>query len=71
MGVSVSRGILKIGTPICVMDKERINIVLGKVVSIEYNHKQITSARKATGHVAIKLEGNTKILAEKDFTIKD
>ena len=39
MGVDVERGILRIGTPICVYDQERRSVRLGAVTSIEANHK--------------------------------
>ena len=41
MGVDVERGILRIGTPIVVYDAERKHINLGKVSSIEANHKAL------------------------------
>jgi translation initiation factor IF-2 len=40
IGVTVIEGVLKIGTPICVPDKE--NLKLGIVTSIELNKKPIT-----------------------------
>jgi translation initiation factor 5B len=40
IGVNVIEGVLKIGTPICVPDKE--NLKLGIVTSIELNKKPIT-----------------------------
>jgi len=71
MGVDVEKGILRIGTPLVVYDKERRNINLGRVVSIEANHKAIQTARKSDGSVAIKVQGDSSILAEKHFTLKD
>lgn len=61
MGVDVEKGILRIGTPIVVFDKERKNVKIGIVSSIEANHKPLTSARKSDGfkiylgNVAIKI----------------
>jgi|688.fasta_scaffold2254236_1 hypothetical protein len=49
MGVDIEKGILKIGTPLVVFDKERKSIRLGKVASIEANHKPLTIARKNDG----------------------
>jgi len=40
MGVDVERGILRIGTPLVVYDKDRM-INIGKVTSIEANHKSL------------------------------
>ncbi|KAF8084986.1 hypothetical protein N665_0688s0007 [Sinapis alba] len=52
LGVDVVEGILKIGTPICVPSREFIDI--GRIASIENNHKQIDYAKKGS-HVAIKI----------------
>jgi len=41
MGVDVEKGILRLGTPIVIYDKERIKMCLGKVTSIEANHKPL------------------------------
>ncbi|VDD82178.1 unnamed protein product [Mesocestoides corti] len=43
MGVHVEAGLLREGTPICVPSRD--NVVLGKVFSIESNHKAIQEAR--------------------------
>ncbi|KAF8106896.1 hypothetical protein N665_0130s0063 [Sinapis alba] len=52
LGVDVVEGILKIGTPICVPGREFIDI--GRIASIENNHKPVDYAKK--GHkVAIKI----------------
>ena len=53
MGIDVAEGTLKVGTPLCVPSKEFI--FLGKVSSIEINHKPVTSAKKGQ-QVAIKIE---------------
>merc|ERR1712086_98169 len=37
-GVEVVEGILKVGTPLCIPDKD--NFVVGRVISIENNHKK-------------------------------
>ena len=44
MGVSVEAGFIKEGTPICVPSKEFVEI--GRVASIEHNHKQVDMARQ-------------------------
>lgn len=63
MGVDVVEGTLRIGTPICVVrtnpeTKEREITTLGKVTSIEQNHKALEVVKKgaAGGGVAIKIE---------------
>ena len=43
MGVCVEAGLLREGTPICVPSRE--NVLLGKVFSIESNHKALQEAR--------------------------
>ncbi|XP_065075609.1 eukaryotic translation initiation factor 5B [Ochlerotatus camptorhynchus] len=53
MGVIVEAGIVKEGTPICVPNKEFVD--LGVVTSVEANHKQIEAARKGQ-EVCIKIE---------------
>lgn len=57
LGVDVLSGVLKIGTPLCVPDKA--NLPIGKVVSIELNHKPQQDVRSGAGSVAIKLEPTT------------
>jgi translation initiation factor 5B len=53
MGIDVVEGTLKVGTPLCVPSKEFV--FLGKVSSIEINHKPVTLAKKGQ-QVAIKIE---------------
>lgn len=52
LGVDVVEGVLKIGTPICVPSREFIDI--GRIASIENNHKPVDYAKKGT-QVAIKI----------------
>ncbi|WOK98614.1 eukaryotic translation initiation factor 5B-like [Canna indica] len=52
LGVDVLEGILKVGTPICIPSREFIDI--GKIASIEINHKQVDVATKGQ-KVAIKI----------------
>jgi translation initiation factor 5B len=56
MGVDVVEGCLRIGTPICVVNQEKKVVKLGKVTSIELNHKAKEVAKKGDPSVAIKLE---------------
>ncbi|XP_041360347.1 eukaryotic translation initiation factor 5B-like [Gigantopelta aegis] len=53
IGVSVESGFLKEGTPICVPSREFVD--LGRVTSIEYNHKGVDIARQGQ-EVCIKIE---------------
>ncbi|KAI9318155.1 hypothetical protein BX666DRAFT_1856559 [Dichotomocladium elegans] len=63
MGVDVIEGSLRIGTPICVVrpnaEGVREVIPLGKVTSMEQNHKPVEVVKKGAsgGGVAIKIEG--------------
>lgn len=52
-GVIVEDGFVKLGTPICVPSKEFVD--LGRIVSIEMNHKPMEVARKGA-EVCIKIE---------------
>jgi len=69
MGVDIEEGVLKKGTPICVYNKEKLS--LGTVDSIESNHKPVMQARKETGSVAIRIKGDSTILADRHFTLED
>lgn len=57
MGVDVVEGILRIGTPICVVQQPG-NVVcsLGRVTSIELNHKAMDQVKRGGPAVAIKIE---------------
>ncbi|XP_077243402.1 uncharacterized protein LOC143883952 [Tasmannia lanceolata] len=55
LGVDVIEGIAKVGTPICIPSKEYIDI--GRIASIEINHKQVDVAKKGQ-KVAIKIVGS-------------
>ena len=58
LGVQVTEGVLRIGTPLCVtnrVDGKLEVTTLGKVTSIEHNHKAIDKAVKGSS-VAIKIE---------------
>uniref|UniRef100_A0A3Q7G764 Eukaryotic translation initiation factor 5B n=1 Tax=Solanum lycopersicum TaxID=4081 RepID=A0A3Q7G764_SOLLC len=54
LGVDVLEGIVRIGSPICIPQKEFIDI--GRIASIENNHKPVDSAKKGQ-RVAIKIVG--------------
>ncbi|KAJ3019641.1 UNVERIFIED_CONTAM: hypothetical protein HDU68_010583, partial [Siphonaria sp. JEL0065] len=56
MGVDVVEGVLKIGTPICVVDENKHITSLGKCTGIELNKKVIQEVKKGGPSVSIKLE---------------
>ncbi|TYH23114.1 hypothetical protein ES288_A04G184400v1 [Gossypium darwinii] len=55
LGVDILEGILRVGTPICIPQREFIDI--GRIASIENNHKPVDSAKKGQ-KVAIKIVGS-------------
>ena len=59
IGLNVIEGILKPGTPLCIPDRD--NLRLGTVLSIEANKKPVTSARAATGSVAVKISNDGSV----------
>lgn len=59
MGVEVIKGVLKIGTPLCVPSKNCIKV--GIVESIEFNHKTLKEAWKKNGSVAVKIKNEPSI----------
>ncbi|KAJ6852308.1 eukaryotic translation initiation factor 5B-like [Iris pallida] len=56
LGVDVAEGILKVGTPICIPSRDYIDI--GRIASMEVNHKQVDTAKKGE-KVAIKIVSNS------------
>eukprot|EP00850_Spirogloea_muscicola_P000071 SM000001S04473 [mRNA] locus=s1:387750:395011:+ [translate_table: standard] len=64
LGVEVVDGIAKIGTPICVPSKGFIDI--GKIASIEINHKVVDMAKKGQA-VAMKILGTNAEEVQKMF----
>ena len=65
MGVDVTEGTLKLGTLLCVPS---LGLDVGKVISIQNNHREVPSAKKGTS-VAIKLsnESNPNIMYGRQF----
>ncbi|XWS69183.1 hypothetical protein CRYUN_Cryun04dG0157600 [Craigia yunnanensis] len=55
LGVDILEGIARVGTPICIPQKEFIDI--GRIASIENNHKPVDAAKKGQ-KVAIKIAGS-------------
>ncbi|KAK7279842.1 hypothetical protein RJT34_24901 [Clitoria ternatea] len=64
LGVDILEGILKIGTPICIPSREFIDI--GRIASIENNHKPVDYAKKGQ-KVAIKIAGSNPEEQQKMF----
>ncbi|MCL7043826.1 hypothetical protein MKW94_024179 [Papaver nudicaule] len=64
LGVDILEGILKIGTPICIPTREFIDI--GRIASIEINHKQVDTAKKGQ-KVAIKIASGNPEEQQKMF----
>ncbi|KAL9261388.1 Eukaryotic translation initiation factor 5B-like protein [Drosera capensis] len=64
LGVDVVEGIAKVGTPICVPARDFIDI--GRIASIENNHKPVDIAKKGQ-KVAIKIVGATPEEQQKMF----
>ncbi|KAF1880534.1 hypothetical protein Lal_00011593 [Lupinus albus] len=64
LGVDILEGILKIGTPICIPSREFIDI--GRIASIENNHKPVDFAKKGQ-KVAIKIVGSNSEEQQKMF----
>lgn len=59
VGMHVLDGVMRVGTPLCVPDKE--NLRIGKVTSIMLNGKSLNEARENTGDVSVKIEGEPNI----------
>ncbi|KAL5069734.1 hypothetical protein RYX36_020621 [Vicia faba] len=64
LGVDILEGILKIGTPICIPSQDFIDI--GRIASIENNHKPVDYAKKGQ-KVAIKIVGSNSEEHQKMF----
>ncbi|KAH6765159.1 eukaryotic translation initiation factor 2 family protein [Perilla frutescens var. frutescens] len=64
LGVQVIDGIAKVGTPICIPQREFIDI--GRIASIEDNHKPVDRAKKGK-KVAIKIIGSNSEEQQKMF----
>ena len=65
IGVTVKAGILKIGTPLCIPDKD--NLRIGRVESIELNAKPLQMAKPTHGGVAVKITGDSSITYGRHF----
>jgi len=64
VGVDVLEGVAKVGTPLCVPSREGIDI--GKIASMEINHKVVDTAKKGQT-VAMKIVGTNADEMQKMF----
>ncbi|KAG4306427.1 hypothetical protein PORY_000415 [Pneumocystis oryctolagi] len=78
LGVDIIEGVIRIGTPICAVKvnpstQEQYIVDLGKIVSIEKDHKVMNMAKKehAGKGVAIKIESASQILFGRQVDEKD
>ena len=69
LGIDVVKGVLKIGTPLCV--SSRGNLKIGVVEGIQANHKAIKEATRKTGSVAIRIKSEGSILHGRQFELGD
>ena len=65
IGVNVKDGMLKIGTPLCVPDKD--NLKIGTVESIELNKKAVQSATAKDGPVSVRISGQSNVTIGRHF----
>jgi len=75
IGVDVIEGNLRLLTPIAAVkqnaDGQKVIISLGRVQSIERDHKQLTNCPKGAPSVAIKIEGPNQPLYGRQLEEKD
>lgn len=65
IGVVVTAGFLKIGTPLCVPEKD--NLRIGVVESIELNKKSVNKVYPKDGQVAVRIGGQPHIMYGRHF----
>ena len=65
MGVNVTAGMLKVGTPLAVPERE--NLKIGIVESIEINKKSVQTATAKDGPVAIRVGGQVHVTYGRQF----
>lgn len=76
IGVDITEGSLRVGTPIAAVKRNVVTgemepVVLGRVVSIELNHRAMPSVRKGSPSVAVKIEGANQPLYGRQLDDKD
>lgn len=65
IGINVKEGILRVGTPLCIPDRD--NLRLGVVQSMEINKKPITAARAKDGSIAVKITNDGSVSYGRQF----
>lgn len=65
IGVNVKEGVLRVGTPLCIPDRE--NLRLGTVISMELNKKPVNQVRTKDGSVAIKITNDGSVAYGRHF----
>lgn len=65
IGVDVKEGVLRVGTPLCVPDREDLRI--GRVSSIELNKKNVNTLRAKDGAAAIKITNDGSVMYGRHF----
>jgi len=65
LGVNVKAGVLRVGTPLCVPEKD--NLRIGVVESLELNKKAVTKAGPKDGSVAVRIGGAQNVSFGRQF----
>ncbi|KAF3918602.1 hypothetical protein AA313_de0202758 [Arthrobotrys entomopaga] len=71
VGIDVVEGSLRVGTPIAIPKPGGENVILGRVTSIELNHKAVPIAKKTSPSVAVKIEGSNQPILGRHWEEKD
>ncbi|KAK6336707.1 hypothetical protein TWF718_009498 [Orbilia javanica] len=71
VGIDVVEGSLRIGTPIAIPKPGGDSVVLGRVTSIELNHKAVPIAKKSSPSVAVKIEASNQPVLGRHWEDKD
>ncbi|KAK6537607.1 hypothetical protein TWF694_011787 [Orbilia ellipsospora] len=71
VGIDVVEGSLRVGTPIAIPKPGGENVVLGRVTSIELNHKAVPIAKKTSPSVAVKIEASNQPILGRHWEEKD
>ncbi|EWC43383.1 eukaryotic translation initiation factor 5B [Drechslerella stenobrocha 248] len=71
VGIDVVEGSLRIGTPIAIPKPGGDSVVLGRVTSIELNHKAVPIVKKTSPSVAVKIEAPNQPILGRHWDEKD
>jgi len=68
LGVKITEGLCKLGTPLCIPDKD--NLMVGRITSIQSNHQEVKEAKKGD-EVCLKIEagGDQKVMYGRHFDL--